>query len=203
MNNPSILTTLTEEKIAAQHQTMSRESLNWLLKKIQSLRDPRALARPITREKNRYTKPADRQKFLMGGMYFFMYDPKLKGDLPYYDKFPLVLPLKREAGGFLGLNLHYLPLKHRVVFMRKLMKFAIYNDEDEIKRIRITYPILNSLTRLKEFKPCLKLYLYGHIRSKILAVEPEEWDVALHLPIQQFAKENQKTVWQESLDQIR
>ena len=203
MATQSILTTLTEEKISAQHETMSRESLNWLLKKIQDLRNPVALTRPLTKETHRYTRPSDRQKFLMGSLYYFYYDPKTKSELPYYDRFPLVMPLKKEAGGFIGLNFHYLPLRYRINFMKKMLPMAIYNDEDEIKRIRVTYPILDASSRFKEFRPCIKKYLYGHIKSRILAVEPQEWDVALYLPIQQFKKAPVKTVWQESVEQIK
>ena len=39
----------------------------------------------------------------------FVYSPKLRNKLPYYDTFPLVLPLKNYNNGFLGLNFHYLP----------------------------------------------------------------------------------------------
>ncbi len=200
---PSILTTLTDDKIAAQHQTMSRESVVWLTQKVAQLRNPRQLIVPITRERDRYTRPTDRSRFLIGGLYFFIYDPKTKNELPYYDRFPLVLPLKRESDGFIGLNLHYLPIRYRINFMRKLMNFAIYNEDDEIKRIRITYPILDSSKRYREFRPCIKHYLYKHVKSRILAVEPEEWDVALFLPVHQFKKQNQKTVWQESIQDIR
>jgi len=199
----SILTTLTDEKITAQYPTMSRESLQWLLKRIQTLRNPQTMVRPITREKHRFTRPTDRQKFLMGGLYYFYYDPKGKDDMPYYDRFPLVMPLKRDGDGFLGLNLHYLPLRYRINFMKKLMPYALYNDDDEIKRIRVTYPILDATARLKEFRPCIKRYLYSNIKSRILAVEPEEWDIALYLPIQQFKKEKAATVWQESVQEIR
>ena len=80
---------------------------------------------------------------------------------------------------------------------------AISNDDDEIKRIRVTYPILDASSRFKEFRPCIKKYLYSNIRSRILAVEPQEWDVALYLPIQQFKKEQAKTVWQESVQEIK
>lgn len=199
----SILTTLSDEKIAAQHQTMSRDSLNWLMKRIQGLRNPASMARPLTRETHRYTRPTDRQKFLMGGLYYFFYDPKTKNDLPYYDRFPLVMPLKRESDGFIGLNFHYLPLRYRINFMRKLMPLALYNEDDEIRRIRVTYPILNASSRFKEFRPCIKKYLYNHIKSRILSVEPQEWDIALHLPIHQFRKAPVKDVWQESVEQIK
>ena len=45
-----------------------------------------------------------------GKLNMFMYDPKLKKKLPYYDTFPLVLPIESYSDGFLGLNLHYLHL---------------------------------------------------------------------------------------------
>lgn len=200
---PSILTTLAEQKSAAELQTMSRESLQWLTKRIAELRNPVRLAVPITREKTRFTPPSSRQKFLMGGLYFFVYDPKGKEELPYYDRFPLVMPLKRESDGFLGLNLHYLPIRYRVNFMRKLMPLAIYNDGDEIKRIRITYAILEASKKYKEFRPCIKKYLYPHVKSRILAVEPNEWDIAMYLPVQQFKKAPVNKVWKESVETIR
>jgi len=200
---PSILTSLSGEKSAANLKTMGRESILWLTKKIAQLRNPTRLAIPITKEKSRYTTPTNRQKFLIGALYFFVYDPKGKHDMPYYDRFPLVMPLQRYDDGFLGLNLHYLPLKYRVVFLRKLMALAILNDDDEIKRIRITYDILEASKRFKEFKPCIKRYLYPHVKSRILAVLPEEWDIAIHIPVQQFKGATPNQVWQESVEEIR
>ena len=203
----SKLTQLTQQKSASELQTMSRDSYLWLTKKINGLRNPAAMAKSISLEKSRqidkHKLPGYSGKFLMGGLYFFMYNPKLKHDLPYYDVFPLVMPLERYADGFLGLNLHYLPIKYRVIFMEKLMPFALYNDEDEIKRMRVTYDILNASRRFREFRPCLKRYLYPHIRSKILAVQPNEWDVAMFLPVHQFKKAQPKEVWQDSINEIR
>lgn len=200
---PSILTTLNEQKTAQNLQTLSRESLQWLVKKIAELKNPSRLVVPITKEKGRFTQPSNRQKFMIGALYFFVYDPKGKADLDYYDKFPLVMPLERHPDGFLGLNLHYLPIKYRMLFIRKLMPLAIYNDDDEIKRIRITYELLEASKRYKEFRPCIKRYLYPHIKSRILAVQPNEWDTALYLPVQQFKKASANKVWKESVQQIR
>ena len=44
-----------------------------------------------------------------GYMYAFKYDPKTKNDLPYYDTFPLIFPVRMDSDGFLGINFHYLP----------------------------------------------------------------------------------------------
>ena len=44
-----------------------------------------------------------------GYMYGFVYDPKWKKELPYYDRFPLIFPVEFDKDGFLGINFHYLP----------------------------------------------------------------------------------------------
>ncbi len=199
MANESQLTLLEREKTAAELQTLSRQSVQWLVQRIAEIKNIRAVPAQVRNERNRYTR-----RFLLGGLYFFYYNPKTKDDLPYYDTFPLVLMLERYPDGFLGLNLHYLPVKYRVALLRKLIGFgAIYNDQDELKRIRITYDILNSTRRFREYKPCLKRYLNSNIRSRILAVQPNEWDIATYLPVQQFKKARPNEIWQDSLQEIR
>lgn len=193
----SKLTKLATEKSAAQLQAMSRQSQDWLKQKVSQLRNPMGVAREISRETSRIGG-----KFSTGGLYFFYYDPKTKETLPYYDTFPLVLMLQKEPDGFLGLNLHYLPVNYRIAFLDKLMGYAVLNDQDEIKRMRVTYDILSASRRFKEFKPCIKKYLYGHVQSKILTVQPNEWEVAIFLPLQQFKKKTAPKVWQESIEEI-
>jgi hypothetical protein len=194
----SKLTQLTEQKTAAQLSTMSRESFNWLKRKIVELRNPSGITRDIIKEKDRYTR-----RFRVGMLYFFSYDPKTKADLPYYDTFPLVLILERYPDGFLGLNLHYLPIKYRIAFLSKLMPLAVLDDSDDIKRMRVTYDILNASRRYKEFRPCVKKYLYGHLKSRMLTIQPNEWDVASMLPVHHFKGAKPTQVWQESIEEIR
>lgn len=192
----STLTKIAQEKSAAQLQAMSRQSYEWLKKKVENLRNPLSIANEIARESNRQGG-----RFNIGGLYFFYYDPKTKDNLPYYDRFPLVLVLERYSDGFLGLNLHYLPVKYRIAFLDKLMTFA-QGEADDIKRMRVSYDILSASRRYKEFKPCLKRYLHGHVQSKILAVQPNEWETAVFLPLQQFRKATPNKVWQESLEKM-
>jgi hypothetical protein len=192
----SKLTTLAKQKTAAQLQTASRDSYRWLMKKIGELNNPTSIASVIARE--------DRgNRFINGGLYYFYYDPKGKNDLPYYDRFPLVLVLEIYKDGFLGLNLHYLPIRQRIGLLDNLMEYADLDKNKDILRMRVTYDILNASKRFKEFKPCLKKYLFGHVQSKILAVQPNEWDIAAFLPIQQFRKATTSEVWQDSLEEIR
>ena len=194
----SKLTLLAQQRSSAQIEMMSKESFRWLATKIQTLKGISNIPAGIGREDFRHNN-----RFVLGGMYYFYYDPKGKDDLPYYDKFPLVLALEKYSDGFLGLNLHYLPIKYRVAFLGKLMDYAVYNRENEIKRVRVTYDILSASKRFKEFRPCIKRYLNSHVRSKILTVQPNEWDVATFLPVQQFKKATSKEVWEDSVQQIR
>jgi hypothetical protein len=193
----SILTQLAQEKSAGELRTMSKESLKWLMAKIADVRGVR-VAKSISNEKVRQVN-----KFILGGLYCFYYNPKGKMDLPYYDQFPMVLALERYNDGFLGLNFHYLPIKYRVVFLDKLMNFAMMGDAGEIMRMRVTYDILTASKRLKLFKPCIKRYLSSYIQSKLLTIQPNEWDIAALLPLQQFKGATAPEVWQDSVDELR
>lgn len=194
----SKLTSLAEQKKAAGHKTMSKDATVWLQEKIAELKRGQIAQIPstINREKFRQTN-----QFRLGMMYCFYYDPKTKVDLPYWDRFPMVLVLEKYNDGFLGLNLHYLPVKWRVAFLTKLMRFAQLTADDDIKRMRISYDILDASKRYAEFRPCLKRYLHGHIRSKMLMIQPNEWDVATMLPIQQFRGAKPQQVWRDSVQE--
>lgn len=194
----SKLTSLTQQLSSAQMQKMSRESYQWLLKKIGELRNPSLIPKTIANERFRQTR-----RLFKGRLYQFFYDPKGKADMPYYDRFPLVLILEKYDDGFLGLNLHYLPIKYRVAFLDKLLNYAILDDEDNPTRLRITYDILTASRRFKEFRPCIKRYLFSQIKSKILTIEPQEWEVAIFLPTQLFKGAKPQKVWQESVNEIR
>jgi hypothetical protein len=190
----STLTQLTQQKTALEQDFLSRKSVTWLQDQIRDLKSPIKLAREISKEKARQGG-----QFQMGGLYQFFYDPLTKADLPYYDIFPLVIPLKRDADGFIGLNLHYLPPRYRAVFMDKLMNFAITNENNEPKRLRVTYDILTATKNFKEFRPCLKRYLNSQIKSKILTIQPPEWEVALFLPTAVFKGAPVSKVYAESV----
>jgi hypothetical protein len=194
----SKLTELAKERSTSEMQMMSRQSLDWLRSKMAQIRNPVSVANSIARENFRKTT-----NYKIGKLYFFYYDPKGKEDLPYYDRFPLVLVLDRHPDGFLGLNLHYLPYRYRVAFLNKLMQYAVLNQDNEIQRLRITYDILSASKRLREFRPCIKKYLHGHMMSKLITIQPDEWEVATLLPIQQFKGAMPQEVWQESVEQIR
>jgi hypothetical protein len=194
----SKLTEITAQHSALDMEMLSRKSFKWMMDIIAEIKNPIPIANSIVREKDRRTS-----NVRLGRLYCYYYDPKTKDELDYYDRFPLVLVLEKYNDGFLGLNLHYLPYQYRVAFLRKLMRFAVLKNDDEIQRMRVTYDILSASKRFKEFRPCIKRYLYNHLKSRILTIHPEEWEVATLLPLQQFRKAKPLRVWKESVQEIR
>jgi hypothetical protein len=120
-------------------------------------------------------------------MYFFAYDPKMKKTLPMYDRFPLVFPIEPYNDGFLGLNLHYLSPGERAWLLNKLKDFRNNNKFNATTRLKLSYDLLASTKKLASVsRPCVKRYLFSHVRSKFIEMTPEEWDKAIGLPVAQF-----------------
>ena len=92
------------DKISNQIKT-GNEPYTWYRNRIKELGTPSVPELLRTGQLNR--TPA------FGSLNMFVYSPKGRNKLPYYDTFPLVLPLKRYKDGFLGLNFHYLPYAMR------------------------------------------------------------------------------------------
>lgn len=193
----STLTQLTAQKTALDQQFLSRKSVAWIQSKMNDLKSPTKLAKEIVVEKGR------NGAFEVGGLYHFFYDPLTKNKMPYYDSFPLVIPLTRDIDGFMGLNLHYLPPTYRAAFLDKLMPLVMKNSNNDPERVKMSYDILKTTSSLAEFKPCLKKYLNSQVRSKIIQIQPKEWEVALFLPTAIFKGATTEKVYGESLSKIR
>jgi len=146
----------------------------------------------------------------IGFMYHFFYDPKMKEELPYYDRFPLVFPFKRgfqrqraiESGSFLGLNLHYLDPRLRARLMDGLYTISTDKKFDEDTRIRLSYNILNKASKFRFFKPCVKRYLVNRVRSRFVKINADQWDTALFLPTERFRKKSKSAVYKLSRKMI-
>ena len=145
-----------------------------------------------------------RKAAMMGCLYFFLYAPIHRNTLPHYDRFPLVIVLEKDETGFLGLNLHYLPYRVRAMFFDMLHSTRLLRTQDPLRtRLSVTYKMLKSVTKYKAFKPCVRRYRYSSMRTALLQVGETEWDIALFLPVEQFAKSTRSSVWSESLKDVQ
>lgn len=144
-----------------------------------------------------------RSSIMPGNMYMFWYSPKYKDTLPYYDQFPLIFPFRAAKGRFWGLNLHYIPHQYRAALMDQLYELTNNSRYDESTKLKLSYNILNSSSKYKYFKPCVKQYLVSHLASKFLYIYPSEWDMALFMPTEKFQKQGKNQVWSDSKQIIR
>lgn len=174
----------------------TKESRAWFQKKIKNLRS-------INREQLMKEEPLKQVSTeIVGSMYMFFYDPKHKKTLPYYDTFPLVIVVGPAEGGFLGLNLHYLPPILRAKMLDGLMEITTNNKFNSTTRFKMTYELLAKASKLKYFKPCLKHYLNEQVQSKFALVPAPEWEIATFLPTANFRKANSKKVYADSKKMI-
>ena len=135
---------------------------------------------------------------IVGSMYMFFYDPKHKAKLPYYDSFPLVVVIGPAEGGFMGLNLHYLPPILRAKFLDGLLDITNNKSYDESTKFNISYNMLKRAGKYKYFKPCIKHYLNKNVRSRFARVEAPEWEIATFLPTADFQKAGKSKVYSDS-----
>jgi hypothetical protein len=169
----------------------SNDARKWLFDKAQNMKNIRW---------NTLGKAYD--NLSIGMMYFFVYDPKTKDDLPYYDRLPLVFPIEMYQDGFLGLNLHYLAPDYRAILLDKLTDVATNKKFDDKTRLRLSYDLLAGSKKYRLFEPCLKRYLYSHMKSRFIKIEANEWDIAIYLPVERFVKAKKETVHRESYQAV-
>ena len=168
----------------------TREARDWLLAKTQTLNPNR---QELLRDQDRLVN-----RSMIGRMYFYFYDPKTKDMLPYYDRFPLVIPIELYPDGFLGLNLHYIHPKQRIILLDKLASFANNKQFDETTKLRLTYQTIKSASRIFEAKPCIKRYFWKNVKSRFVEITADEWDIAALVPYEYFVGTNKHNVWTES-----
>ena len=153
-------------------------SINWYKKKVADLSNRISAAR-LMRDGTLKRAPS------FNKLHFFRYDPKLKATLPYYDTFPLVMPIQSAAGGFLGINFHYLPVPARMKLLEALDK----------KKFRGDY---SSLKNLKYIKPTIKHYLRSQFVSGFLDLDEDDYAPAIFMPVAQWRKGTPTQVYRDS-----
>ena len=157
-------------------------SINWYKKKVADLSNRISAAR-LMRD-NKLKKAPTFNK-----LHFFRYDPKLKATLPYYDTFPLVMPIQSAKGGFLGINFHYLPIPLRMKLLETLDRRNFTGNYSKLKNIR-------------EVKPTIKHYLRRQFVSGFLELEEDDYAPAIFMPVAQFRKASASQVWRDSRRKI-
>jgi len=169
-----------------------QKSYQWYQKQVQGLGITSNYGNQLMRNKKLV------KTIVPGQMYLFLYDPKHKDKLPYYDTLPLVLPFSLLPDGFLGINLHYLPYLARFKLLGELNKIVINQNTPERTRIRLSWELLNSSSKYLAATACVKHYLNDHIKTNFLKIDFNDWKTAAMLPIERFKGASKEKIWQET-----
>jgi hypothetical protein len=185
---------LNQAENANQLNKLTGRSLRWFRIRVQrTVRGKSVSTRSFIADRERA-----KARVFIGRMYHFIYDAKLKDQLPYWDRFPLVFPVEMYSDGFLGINLHYLSPRLRARLMDRLSSTLSDKRLNERAKLRISYQLLSGAKKYRLFKPTLKRYLFSKVQSRFIQIDPQEWQVALFLPTEKFQKQTAKRVWSES-----
>ena len=162
-------------------------SVDWFKSKIAEFGKPGAL--DLIRDGKRSRNP------FFGRLNMFFYDPKLKAILPYYDRFPLVLPLKRFGNGFLGINFHYLPIPLRIRLLDRLVDFSNNTKFDESTILDVDY---DKVKDIRLVRPTIHRYISGRVKTDFRRIDADEFTVATLLPVARFSKAPISKVYSDS-----
>jgi hypothetical protein len=156
-----------------------RKTAAWYRNAVASIAD-KVTARKLMNQGKLIGRPS------IGRLNMFFYDPKYKKTLPYYDTFPLVLPLERIPNGFAGINFHYLKPVARFSLLEQLQRFATKGSElTSANSFDVSY---NRVKNIPLVKNTIKKYLWSHVKSNFLRIDYDEAALAVYLPVAQFKK---------------
>lgn len=163
-------------------------SIRWYRQKVQALL-PKPQVRQMIREGIKTQKVTVRPNF--GMMNLFYYRPKGAEKLPYYDVFPLVIPLGRRLNnGFVGINFHYLSVPQRWLLLERLSMFQVPSELDAFDSEEGGGDVMalfwSKIRRKRGVKPIVRRYLTKYIQSRFLKIELSEMLIALAIPMERF-----------------
>lgn len=140
-------------------------------------------------------------KMIPGMIYTYRYDAKWKEELPYWDANPLILCTSVTEKGWYGINFHYMPPLARLLIMSTLLATlnnATYTDNLKFKiNWKKAEKFARTVGKHPELKHSIKQYLRSHVRSHLVKVNPEAWEMSLFLPLSRFQKKNSRYVWSD------
>ena len=175
-------------------KTAAKKSRAWYTQQVLLLSKQGITPQRLMREDNSSLKA----RIIPGNLYMYVYDPKTKADLPYYDRFPLVFPYATAPGGFMGLNMHYLPYQLRIRLLDRLMVFKNNDKMDGTTRLKYSWSLIANVSKFKLAEPCIKHYLLPHVKTAFKKVDVNDWATAMLLPVERFIKAPKEKVWKDS-----
>ena len=137
-----------------------------------------------------------------GMMNLFSYQPSKPEKIPYYDIFPLSIPVVKHRDGFTGINFHYLTIPMRVKLLDILVEAFGENN-----KVQMSW---RQISGLRLARPIVRRYKAKWVKSKFLRLPVEDMLIAAVLPVQQFYSGrwdqkrpvSSKSVWSQTRNKL-
>lgn len=168
-------------------QRQARNALQWYFNRLR-------ITAKYNADKN-YKAFATVHSLRRGGLFQYTYDPKWKDTLPYYDKFPLIIPIKMTHNGWIGLNVHYLPPQLRAVIFDDIVEHGMKNKNV----MMVSMAWVEAYKKHPVIRGAIKRYLWKHVTSPLVEIREEEWATIVMLPSHVFVKKSARDVWNTEL----
>lgn len=145
-------------------------------------------------QKNKIYQPKLVKKYIMAGtlMTFYYPNPITKKSLTVYDALPMVVLLKMDKKGFLGINMHYIHPAYRQQFV----KFLKFKKNLEYKKI---LKAVEKFILPKAFSyGAIRRYSFRRVYSNIIRFETKDYGRVLEkLPPVWRKRKNEDFIWRE------
>ncbi len=122
-----------------------------------------------------------------GMMNLFSYRPEKGEKLPFYDIFPLAIPVAKHRDGFTGINFHYLTIPQRVKLLNTLVESFKDGGNDKLD---MTW---RNISGLRSVRPIVRRYKAANVGSMFLKLSVEDMLIAVLLPVEQFYRGDYST----------
>ena len=113
------------------------------------------------------------KRLLLGKLYMYVYDPKYKDTLPYYDILALIVLTSFKPPYINGFNIHYIPFLNRLQFMKSVMQKLKNGKKLKYKDIKRAWQKAKLPERLVKY--AYRTYLISHIRSNIKVFDYDDY----------------------------
>jgi hypothetical protein len=144
-----------------------------------------------------------------GNMYFYRY--RAEPTVPTYDVYPLIFMIRKRGSVIEGINFHYMGIERRINLLNEMKPFFSTKNLIEsdtrliVKRFR---DLLLVSRKLRDAKIALHRYRIPNIISKVIRIEPSNWEFAIKEPVQKFITNTGKkrasgSVWRKTLKQSK
>lgn len=194
MQQETLLQKLERQARARKLEMFSTESLSWYKEKVRNLGGTfsrKALMDDAKKQKQLKTRPRP------GYMYTYVYDAKHKDTLPYWDAFPLIIMIGPAAGGFYGINIHFVPPKLRALVFDKLIDITNNTKYDDKTKFVLTYKMLTAGQQHPVLKHCFRHYLTSQLGTKLAFIPASDWEKVIYMPTADFQKKSAAQIWSD------